>query len=140
MFRKIGDICSRRDMYFCIENNSKSYGCNWLNTVSECIEFVKLVNHPHIRINLDTGSCFMENEVPNISKDDLQYIQHVQISFPNLDDWDYAWESQVRDIVTNLELMGYSKYYSLEMRTKAKLPFESILKFRREMVQCQKSL
>jgi hypothetical protein len=140
MFKRIGDLCAARNMYFCIENNAKSYGCNWLTTVHECIEFVKTVNHPHVRVNLDTGSCFMEGGVINIEREDIQYIQHVQISFPNLEYWDQEWEPQVHRIVKNLQASGYSNYYSLEMREKPDLPFDSILRFLQGMALYQRSL
>jgi hypothetical protein len=128
-FQSVGDICARHNMYFCIENNSAEYGCTWMTTYKDTIEFVKKVNHPNIRMNLDTGSCFMENEEIDIKYDDIDYIGHIQISFPFLGPWDASYEPSLSKMVRTLYELNYNRAVSLEMKASRILPFDSITEF-----------
>jgi hypothetical protein len=111
LFRKVGDLCERYGIVFCLENNAKSYGANWLTSLKDTIDFVDSVNHTHIGVNLDTGSMLLENEteIPSI-----QHIRHVQISFPQLKEWDSSHEPLLRKILDQLEL--YTGKISLESK------------------------
>jgi hypothetical protein len=116
LFQTVGDLCEARGILFCIENNAKEYGCNWLNRVDEARAFVKRVNHPYIRINVDTGSMIMEGERLEMTTDDIPYVGHVQVSFPYLGPWDSASEAAAMDTVSTLRRLGYSRHVSLEMK------------------------
>jgi hypothetical protein len=129
LFKSIGDLCARYDIQFCIENNSAEYGCNWMTKYRDTIEFVKKINHPNIRMNLDTGSCFMENEEIDIKHDDIDYIGHVQISFPFLNTWDSMYLPSLSNMVQNLHSLNYKKAISLEMKSMPTLPFKAITEF-----------
>jgi len=135
LFREVGDLCARYNIHFCIENNSRSYGCNWMTTYADTIEFVKKVNHPNIRMNLDTGSCFMENEEIDIKYDDIEYIGHIQISFPFLGAWDPSYAPSLSKMVKTLGKLNYKKAISLEMKSTPKLPFDSIAEFLKVVYQ-----
>lgn len=143
LFQSIGDLCAQHNMYFCIENNSAEYGCNWMTTYRDTIEFVKKINHPKIRMNLDTGSCFMEKEKIDIKYDDIDYIGHVQISFPFLNTWDPIYVPVLSNVVQTLYNLNYKKAISLEMKSISTLPFEEITEFlkvvRQDTVLSQKS-
>jgi sugar phosphate isomerase/epimerase len=108
LFRRVGDICRPLGIVFCVENNSRLYGGNWMCTLKETIEFVKSVNHPNIRVNLDTGSMMMEGEtiVP-----DIEWIGHVQISFPHL----ARWQPNTNLPCILEQLQGYNGKISLEV-------------------------
>ncbi len=108
LFQKVGHLCKYYGITLCIENNARDYGGNWLHTLTDTVEFVKQVNHPNIRANMDVGSMLMENEtyVP-----DFHYIGHVQVSFPKLGLWkDSEFLSTILD-----QLNIYNGYISLEM-------------------------
>lgn len=128
-FREVGDLCKKYNIIFCLENNSSKYGCNWMTTAKDTIDFVKEVNHTHIKVNLDTGSMIMENEVYDISNNNIDYIGHVQISFPNLSTWDNNYINIIRTVVDQLHLENYSGKISLEMKACNTLPFNSIDSF-----------
>jgi sugar phosphate isomerase/epimerase len=116
LFQKVGDLCEARGILFCIENNGKEYGCNWLNRVDEALAFVKQVNHPHIRINVDTGSMMMEGETLQMRPDDITYVGHVQVSFPYLGTWDPNLSPDAIHTVSTLRELGYRRRVSLEMK------------------------
>lgn len=84
-FREIGEYCKKYKIIFCLEPNPKYYGTNFLNTTIEAIEFVKLVDHPNIKINLDTGTIIINNEdIETIVKKGFNYIGYVHISEKDL--------------------------------------------------------
>jgi hypothetical protein len=119
LFRKVGQLCTRYGITLCIENNSRVYGGNWLHTIYDTIEFVKRVDHPNIRANLDIGSMLVENEtvVP-----DFHYIGHIQISFDKLGNWqDSNTLSKLLD-----QLKNYKGCISLEILN---VTFHSIKQF-----------
>lgn len=107
LFRKVGDMCRYYEITFCIENNAHGYGGNWLHTLRDTIDFVKVVNHPNIGVNLDTGSMMMENEthVP-----DFEWVRHIQVSFPNLGQW-----NSKSIPLRNVNMQDYKCMISLEM-------------------------
>ena len=108
LFRRVGDLCRDHGITLCIENNARGYGGNWLHTLSSTIDFVKSVQHSNIRVNLDTGSMMMENET---SISDVEWIGHVQVSFPNLGAW--VSDSSLSRIFNQLQ--NYTGIVSLEM-------------------------
>jgi hypothetical protein len=125
-FREVGDLCKKYNIIFCLENNSSRYGCNWMTTTKDTVDFVKDVNHSNIKVNLDTGSMIMENETYDINVNNIGYIGHVQISFPNLGSWDKNYTNTIRAVVDQLHLQNYSGKISLEMKGSDTLPFNSI--------------
>ena len=129
LFKEIGDICSRYNIIFCIENNSRKYDCNWLNTARETIDFVKKLNHKNIGVNLDIGNMIMENENMQFSEDDVKYIKHIQISFPYLSDWDTTYESYISENIKSIMKTGYNKKISLEVKHSKEICFENIKSF-----------
>ena len=137
-FREVGDLCKRYNIVFCLENNSSKYGCNWMTLIKDTIDFVKEVNHSHVKVNLDTGSMLMENEAYDINPNNIDYIGHVQISFPNLGHWDKNHINVIKGVVDQLHLQKYSGKISLEMKANA-LPFNSIDSFLNLITESQVS-
>jgi hypothetical protein len=127
MFRKIGDICKEKDIIFCIEHNSAKYGCNWGTTLYEVYSIVKNIDHPNIKINLDTGNMIMENEyIPNNL--DISLIGHIQISFPYLEGWNNKYLDYINTIFNNIK--EYSKKISLEIKYDNLHIFRDIIQFK----------
>jgi hypothetical protein len=129
LFKEIGDICSQYNIMFCIENNSSKYQCNWLNKARDTIDFVKQLNHKNIGVNLDIGSMIMENEELNLLKDDIEYIKHVQISFPYLTNWDTRYEPYITQNINNILENGYKQKISLEVKYYKDICFNNIKLF-----------
>ena len=128
-FNEICNLCSKYNIVFCLENNSSLYGCNWMTTINETIQFVKKINHSHLKVNLDIGSIIMENEYYQIKLEDIPYIGHVQVSFPNLDVWNSKYEDIIKKIINDLHKYNYKGKISLEMKPSNSLPFQSIDSF-----------
>lgn len=127
LFIQIGELCKEYDILFCIEHNSKSYGCNWMTTFKDVYNFVKKINHPNIKINLDIGNLIMENEILN-NNIDINYIGHVQISFPYLEDYNNNYDNIIIDTINIIKSKNYKYKYSLEV-LKTKNNFNNIIEF-----------
>lgn len=117
-FYSIGEICSDFGVTFCLEPNARDYGNTWLTTAREVCAFVRAVDHPHVRMNYDTGNALMESEL-EVDMSWIPYIGHVQVSnrhllpLTTMTDMDLEF---VRHVVKTLRDGGYTRYISLEQR------------------------
>lgn len=48
-FKKIGDYIENKEVKICLENNSKKYNCNFINTIDECSYFVRNIINAILR-------------------------------------------------------------------------------------------
>jgi hypothetical protein len=97
-----------------------------MTTFAETYEFVKTLNHPNIKLNIDTGNLIMENEtLPSIF--DISLIGHVQISFPFLSNWDSKYESCIKTEIKKFleqntllmkQVLSYHTHNSLQIINK----------------------
>ncbi|MBB0025676.1 MULTISPECIES: sugar phosphate isomerase/epimerase [Ralstonia] len=63
-FRRAGDVAGRHGATLCLEPNPVRYGCNFMTTTKEAAEVVQRVNHPAVRLHLDTGTITINGEAP----------------------------------------------------------------------------
>lgn len=113
-FRKVGDHCANKSIVICIENNSKKYGCNYINTIGECASIVKKINHPNIRMMVDLGNVMMEHD--NIM-DVVKYkglIENIDVSHEKMVNYSHVDESN-QIFANTLKTCGYNKIKNLEM-------------------------
>lgn len=84
-FRALGDIAQTQDVLICLEPNPVSYGANFLTTTLETVAMVEQVDHPAIRLQLDTGTLTLNGEDPDaLLHRCAASIGHVHASEPNL--------------------------------------------------------
>ena len=83
-FTRLGNIAQIHDVVFCLEPNPEAYGANFLTNTRDACNFVSALNHPAIRLQLDTGAMFMNNESCDILQTVREWTGHVHISEPNL--------------------------------------------------------
>lgn len=126
-FKLLGDYASNRRVIVSIEPNPEIYGTNFLNTTIQAIDFVKLVNHPNIRLNLDLGTMiYYKEEFASLSlKEEL--IGHIHISEPNLEL--IKLESihfQLKELLKNID---YSRCISIEMKKQSFDDLKRTIKF-----------
>lgn len=84
-FLKLATIAQAYGVIICLEPNPTYYGANFMTTTPETAAVVQEVNHPCIRLQLDTGSMCMNDEDPELicsAYKDL--IGHVHVSEPQL--------------------------------------------------------
>lgn len=113
-FNNIGNYAKERNVYFSIEPNPTIYNTNFINTTKEAIDIVRTINNQGIRVNLDLGTIIQNNEDIDIVKDNIDIINHIHISEPNLE---YIKNRNLhRDLIDILRNSGYNKYISIEMK------------------------
>lgn len=80
-FRQLGNIAADHGVIICLEPNPVVYGANFMTTSAETGEIVKYVNHPAIKMQLDTGAIIVNDEdICQTLCDSQDIIGHVHIS------------------------------------------------------------
>jgi len=84
-FRRLGDIARSQQVIVCLEPNPSCYGANFMTTSTETLHICQLVDHPAIKMQLDTGAMAINQENPHIVlQNSATMIGHVHASEPNL--------------------------------------------------------
>ncbi|MDO9012240.1 MAG: sugar phosphate isomerase/epimerase family protein [Gallionella sp.] len=84
-FRRLGDIASRHGVVICLEPNPPCYGANFMTNSADTASIVVAVNHPAIRMQLDTGALSINGEdAARVIKEYALLIGHVHASEPDL--------------------------------------------------------
>ena len=83
-FTRLGDLAQWFGVVICLEPNPEAYGANFLTNTIDARDFVAMIDHPGIRMQLDTGAMFMNNEPPETILKVRDWIGHVHISEPHL--------------------------------------------------------
>lgn len=111
------DVCdeSRRfGIVIALEPNPKIYGTNFVNTTSQALALVSRINHPSLKVNLDFGAVIANNETLNDILANINLINHVHISEPELVPVKPRTEHE--ELSAILKASGYDGYVSIEMR------------------------
>lgn len=84
-FGRLGDIAESYGVIVCLEPNPVRYGANFMTTSAETAQVVEHVDHPAIRMQLDTGALTINDEDPSeVLSDYAALIGHVHASEPDL--------------------------------------------------------
>lgn len=84
-FRRLGDIAQTAGVSICLEPNPERYGANFLTRSDDTAAMVAMIDHPAIRMQLDTGSLALSGErVEAVLAADAGLIGHVHASEPDL--------------------------------------------------------
>ena len=84
-FNKVGRIASVHGVIFCLEPNPPCYGANFMTTAQETFNVVSAINHPRIKMQLDTGALTINKEsITDFLSYSVNQIGHVHISEPRL--------------------------------------------------------
>ncbi len=84
-FRRLGDIAKKEGVYICLEPNPECYHSNFMTNSVDTATIVSEVSHPNIRMQLDIGAMYINDESPmEIIKSFAPLIHHIHISEPQL--------------------------------------------------------
>jgi D-psicose/D-tagatose/L-ribulose 3-epimerase len=113
-FCELGDHAMKRDVYICIEANPIQYGCDFITSTLEGQQFVRDVSHKAIKLQLDTGTIFLneENPIMTITKC-LPDIGHFHISEPYLQLVGQHGHTYIAEALKDLAYVGW---FSIEMK------------------------
>lgn len=116
-FKKIGNYLDNKNIKICLENNSKEYNCNFINTIEECSYFVRKINKNNIKMMVDLGNAVMEKDDWYYLKKHMDIIYNIDVSHPYMKDYVIVHESNE---IFNLLLKknNYNNIINLEMLIK----------------------
>jgi sugar phosphate isomerase/epimerase len=84
-FRRLGDLAAGHGVVICLEPNPPCYGANFMIDSTETAEVVRWVDHPAIRMQLDTGAMTINSEnAVEILQLHASLVGHIHLSEPNL--------------------------------------------------------
>jgi sugar phosphate isomerase/epimerase len=116
-FKKIGNYLKNKNVKICIENNSKKYKCNFINTIEECSNIVRKINNKNIKMMIDLGNAVMENDNWYYLKQYMDIIYNIDVAHPYMRDYSEIHESnEIFNFV--IKNNNYDKMVNLEMLIK----------------------
>ena len=84
-FRQAGDVASWHGVMLCLEAVAPLYGANFMTTTLGCATVVRAVNHPALRMLLDTGAMQINGEDPqDVMPHTADITEHIHLSEPGL--------------------------------------------------------
>lgn len=113
-FADLGRIGLDAGVIFAVEPNPTIYGTDFLNATLEAADFVREVDSPAIRLNLDFGTVIENSEGIGELEGVLDIVSHVHVSEPNLAP--IRTRGEHLDLARLLSVSGYDGYVSIEMR------------------------
>ncbi len=76
--KKLAPIAARHNIVLTLESQNREE-CNFLNTIKECIEVARAVNHPNYKICVDIYHMMRENEPASIILEGGDLVYHCDI-------------------------------------------------------------
>jgi sugar phosphate isomerase/epimerase/dTDP-4-dehydrorhamnose reductase len=115
-FRQLGDLCGERLITLCLEPNARVYGCQWLTTIGDTLDFLNTLDHPWVKLCLDSGNLCMEADPYPLEMFPMNLLGHVQISGPFLGPFDDASRVAAQRVCSMLKHNEYRGIVSYESR------------------------
>ena len=114
VIHQVGEYASHKNVYLAVEAINR-YETNFLNTMKEATDFVKMVDHPHVRTMADTYHINIEESDPIKSIKTYAYaLQNLHYADSNR----HAPGTGHMDfnaIAAALQEVGFDKYISFEV-------------------------
>lgn len=118
-FYQIAEFGQKKNIYFCIEPLG-SDETEFIKTLKEGGDMVEKINHPYLKLHLDSKAIFSTKENPEeITKKYKHLLQHVHVGDQNLSEPGIVNTSHDK-IGEALRNINYSKYVSIEMKKNKK--------------------
>jgi sugar phosphate isomerase/epimerase len=115
-FRQLGDLCGARGITLCLEPNAQVYGCKWLTNIATTLEFLDTLDHPWVKLCLDSGNLCMESDTYPLDMFPMDRLGHVQISGPFLGPFDEPSRAAARRVFSMLKQKDFVGIVSYESR------------------------
>lgn len=136
-FRRCGESAVRLGALLCIEPNPPQYGCDFVRTVREGVELVRVVNSKGFRLHLDASAMILNGEDYERAIDEAaSYMAHFHISAPQLGPL-MEYDADHRRMAAALRRCGWKGWVSIEMRadqtTSFRTAVERALQFANEV-------
>ena len=118
-FQEISEYAEKNGTIIAIEPNPSIYGTNFINKTQEAFELVRKINSKGLKVNVDIGTIIQNNENTLELVDNIDLINHIHISEPNLEIIEKRdLHRELRNILVENK---YDKFVSIEMKNKENL-------------------
>lgn len=116
-FARMAEAAHSRGVAFCLEPNPAVYACDYVRTVAEALAVIRQVDHPGLRLNLDTGIMHLNGEpVEATVAEALPATGHIHLSEPQLGVVGAGGVDHAA-IAASLSARHYQGWVSIEMRS-----------------------
>lgn len=113
--KRMGDIATHKGVTIVLEPNAKIYGCDFLVASRETRDVILRINSSGVRLHLDVGCMFLEQEDPyEVIRTNLDILAHVHFSAPKLESLTRHPDIPYRQIFDYLIEVDYQHCVSLE--------------------------
>ena len=130
-FREIAEYAETKQVVIALEPNPTIYQTNFINTTQEAFDFVKELNLPALKVNVDLGTVIYNQEDLSVIKDNIKLVNHIHISEPNLEKIEKRHLH--KDLKKLLVDSGYDRYVSIEMKEQSNGDVIKTLRYVREI-------
>lgn len=115
LLKQMGPIAERYGVHIVVEPLNRNE-TNFINTVPEGLEIVKMVGHPHIRLLCDFYHMLREDEPADHILQAAGYVHHVHIAEKERRTAPGIAGDDFRPYLRALKEIGYTGYISIESR------------------------
>ena len=116
-FHEMAEVAQAHDTVLCLEPNPPHYNCDFLTTTAEALPLVQAVNHPGLRLHLDTAIMTMNGEdIAGALRSARDWLAHFHISEPQLGAVQAGGAVDHAHVAAQLRAIGYEGWVSIEMR------------------------
>jgi D-psicose/D-tagatose/L-ribulose 3-epimerase len=116
-FSRLAETAAREGTCIALEANPPEYGADFVTNAAEAIELVETVNHPGLRLHLDTGCMTLAGDSIRSTFDrGFAPMKHFHVSEPNLDPPTDSGTVDHKSFAEELRRRDYRGWVSLEMR------------------------
>lgn len=115
--RECAEVCAEEGgMIIGLEPVPPAYGCEFLNSWQSSLAMVKVVDHPCLRLHLDTGCVLLgEAKIEEAVAEGIDWTAHFQIAEPQLAGFADPVARQA-EAAAALRAAGYAGWMSIEMK------------------------
>jgi sugar phosphate isomerase/epimerase len=116
-FGRLGEMAAREGTAVVIEANPPEYQSDFITCAQQAIELVQAVNHPGLRLHLDSACMALAGDDPVQSiEGGARLLTHFHISEPYLAPVGEVTAVDHGRFADALRRVGYGKWISIEMR------------------------
>lgn len=124
--RQLGEITAASGVVFGIEPVPAAYGGEFLAPWRDVLRMVQEVDHPGIRVHLDTGCVGLGGDnIAEAINASSAWLAHFHAAEPQLGPFDHPLPAH-RDAASALHGIHYERWISIEMREQPETPLRAI--------------
>ena len=115
-FKRVGVYALSKNVVLCLEPNPTVYNADFMTNAADAADIVRRVDHPGLRLTLDTGCAFLaDDDIFEAIRSNADILYHIQIAEPQLGSFENPKANHIA-AAKALYCIGYKNIVSIEMR------------------------